>query len=460
MPSGAVPAADAGGLHAAHRGRRAAERQSVTLVDVDGACAQPRGDRLALGLAARPHTGVEPVFAVVRLLDGFLHAVDGIDRHHRAERLVACTVHLVGDVGQHCRFEEGRADVGPLVASCNHLRAFAFRVLDMPDDGFHLVLGDQAAHVGGEVVGGRQRHPANVCGECGGELLGHLPFDIDAFDGDAQLACVGKAGSQSRLRRSGQVGVLGHDHRVLAAQFGRESDQATPALLGQCRAGGTGSGEHQVVAVVDDRRAHHRAGAGHDGEQLRRQSGLVQQLGVGQCAERREAVRLDHDGVSSEQRRDGVGDGQRHRVVPRRDDADDTLRVVVHHRLDDAGQQGLHPLWGQQVRGFLRVVARVGDHVEDILLGGGPGLAGLGLGDVHQVVAAIGDELAEPVDDHATFLHRAFGPPHLCGPRPLEGGDDIVGGADRDGGQVVAGEHLGDRLRLAGTGVVDRDELA
>jgi len=225
-------------------------------------------------------------------------------------------LHLVGDVGEHGWLEKQRSEVRTGVSAGDNLGALGFCIIDVVGDGLDLVLGDQTAHVGGEVVGARELHGTHLLGELAGELVGDLALDIDPLDRDAQLAGVGEAGAGGGLGDLGQVGALGDDHRVFAAQFRGEPDQPGATLLGQRTAGGAGSGEHQIVALLHDRGPHHRPRAGHHREQLTRQTGLIQQFSVGQRAVRGLAVRFDHHGVTGQQCGDGVRNRQCHRVIP------------------------------------------------------------------------------------------------------------------------------------------------
>ena len=132
-----------------------------------------------------------------------------------------------------------------------------------------------------------------------------------------------------------------HEHRVLAAELERAADQPAGAALGHLAADRRRAGEADVVAAVDDRPADHRTVADHDLPQVRRQPGLDGERPDPQGGQRGLGVRLVHDGVARDERRDRVGDRQGERVVPGRHDADHALRVVQlvrgrQHRHDAA----------------------------------------------------------------------------------------------------------------------------
>ena len=63
--------------------------------------------------------------------------------------------------------------------------------------------------------------------------------------------------------------------------------------------------------------------------QVRREAGLLEQLGAEQRGEHGLRVRLGDHGVAGQQRRQPVAERHRERVVPGRDDADDALGHAV-----------------------------------------------------------------------------------------------------------------------------------
>jgi hypothetical protein len=89
--------------------------------------------------------------------------------------------------------------------------------------------------------------------------------------------------------------------------------------------------------VADQRLADDRSGPGHKVEHAAGQAGVVDDLGEDVGVERRDLRRLQHDGAAGGE---GVGDLRRdlvQRVVPRRDGADDTDRLLH----DEAVAEGL-----------------------------------------------------------------------------------------------------------------------
>src|SRR4029079_4238525 len=68
----------------------------VVVVDPDRAHAQPAGDALAFTGVAGPHRTGESVDAVVGDPDRVVLVREGLDRHHRAERLLLGDAHVAG----------------------------------------------------------------------------------------------------------------------------------------------------------------------------------------------------------------------------------------------------------------------------------------------------------------------------------------------------------------------------
>ena len=150
-----------------------------------------------------------------------------------------------------------------------------------------------------------------------------------------------------------------------------------------------------------------------------------------QRGQRRLAVGAQDHGVAGQQRRDRVGDRHGQRVVPRPDDADDALGVA---QLDRAGQQRERPEPPSrpQVAGGAAAVVpahhrRVGHLLERVH----PGLAGLELDQVEQLVLPLQHQVVEAQHDPLAVLDRQPGPGPLRGTGARVGDPDVVGGGQR-----------------------------
>ena len=125
-----------------------------------------------------------------------------------------------------------------------------------------------------------------------------------------------------------------------------------------------------------------------------RQPGLQGQLAQPDRGQRGQLGRLEHHRVAGRQRRGEPPAGDRHREVPRHDDADHAERLVEGH-VDAAGHRDLPP--GQPLRRAGVVV----EHVADVaglpagVADGVPGVAHLQLGQLVEVLVHHGGEAAQ-----------------------------------------------------------------
>ena len=181
-----------------------------------------------------------------------------------------------------------------------------------------------------------RRMPGDRVHEAGDELVVDVLVHDDPLGADAQLAGSGEAALDRAGDGPPQVGVGGDVERVLAAELEAGADQPPRRGLGDAAAGGGGAGEADVVDAVDDGLTGRLTRAEHHLQQALGHAGLHQKLDGRQGREGALRVGSQHHGVAREEGRERVADGQAQGVVPRRDDADDSLRAVV---LDGPGEQ-------------------------------------------------------------------------------------------------------------------------
>src|SRR5664280_416724 len=225
-----------------------------------------------------------------------------------------------------------------------------------------------------------------------------------------------------------------------SAELGGEADQSLAALSGDVSAGGGAPGEHQVIHAVDHRRTDGPTRTGDHLEQVLRQAGLPQQVHSQQGGERRLRIRLEHHPVAGQQGGDGVGDGQRQRVVPGRDDAHHALRVVV---LGGGGQprQRAPAAAGSQLPGSgVSVVTGDDRHVGELLERRLAGLAGLQLDQIEDLVLPVQDQVVVAQEDPPPVRRRCPSPLLLRRPGQAHGGVHVDLGADRHSADQLAGE--------------------
>ena len=276
-------------------------------------------------------------------------------------------------------------------------------------------------------------------------------MDVHPLHVHADLAGVAERPEQRALHDLVEVGVGQHDHRVLAAQLEAGADQVLAGPLADEPAGVRGAGEHHVVGVVDQRRADVRPLPADHPEQALRKAGAVEQRDAEQRRERGLVVRLEHDAVAGHQRRDRIGETRGEREVPRRDDPDDTLRLVdlgrrTHHRhRTTAGDRG------EQLRRALEVVRGHHRYVAGLVERHPAGLARLGLDQVDDRLVVLEQQLVESLEDCESLLHRPLGPLPLGFTRTRKGGLDVLRSRLREGRDHLTRVDLGE-LPDAATG--------
>ena len=268
----------------------------------------------------------------------------------------------------------------------------------------------------------------------------------------AALAGRAVAAEQGALDREVDVGVVHHDHRVLAAELQARRLQVAAAQLADLRADRARAGEADLVdeALLDrpleplvGRRAlglddvQHAAGHAAGVEQPRER-----------VAERRRVLgRLPHDRVAAQDRRHEVPGGDGDREVAGGDDRGDADRhpereelLVRHLRRDGLAVQP-PALADEEVAGVDDLL-----HLAERL---GVGLADLARDEARERLL-VGLDEAPDVRDHAPAGGRRHG-----GPRLLRGARGARG-VDEGGG--VAEPHLGHGL--GGVGGVRGGQMA
>lgn len=247
---------------------------------------------------------------------------------------------------------------------------------------------------------------------------------------------------QARTSRGGlvQVGVLQHQHGVLAAEFEGDPDQAGGGSLGDLAAGAGGAGERDVVGVPDDLGADDRALAEDDLEHVGGQPGLDQQVAGPQRGQAGLRVGLHDDRVARDERRERVADGQFERVVPGRDLADHAARVTEFGDLRQHRHGARVPL-GPQIGGGAAAVVAGGDGDRlDLLVGVQPGLAGLQLDQVQHLGLSAQHQVVEAQQHGGALPDRHPRPHGLGGAGRLERLRHVLGRRLGQVGQLLAGE--------------------
>ena len=237
-----MPAPHARIAHPAHRRVRRPGRR-IGLVHVHSAAADATCQLAAAPQVTRPDARVQPVFRVICGQNGIFHIVKPVDRDHRSKGFLAIQVHLRRYVGKDRRLEEVRTEVRPRVPSCQHGRALADGILNVRSALIELVLRNQRPDIRGEVERGAQTQRLRPARKCIHEAVKDAALHIEAFKRNAHLTRIGEAPLDRAVDGPAEVGVIQHDHRVLAPQFERALGQILAGLAGNTPAGFGAAGE-------------------------------------------------------------------------------------------------------------------------------------------------------------------------------------------------------------------------
>ena len=314
--------------------------------------------------------------------------------------------------------------------------------LDVAQVGLELVLVDRRTHLDGLVEAVADFDLLGAGDEVLDELVVHAFLHDDAAGRGAALSGGAERAPESAFDGEVEVGVVEHDHRILAAEF----ERAMLEGLGRRgahdsadfrRAGERDGADHRMLG---QRRADFRAEAGHDVDDAFRDAGVGQRLHQVEGGERSVLRRLDHAGVAADYggqqlpRRDGHGE------IPGRDHAADADGLADGHgelvgqlrrhgRAEEAAAFAGVVVGG--VDGFLHVAAGFFQHLAHFA----GHVAGVIFFALDQDLGGAEDHLGAAGRGHQTplgegALGRIHGGVHVCLIRPLEDGDDFarVGG--------------------------------
>ncbi len=307
-------------------------------------------------------------------------------------------------------------------------------------DGRELVRCGQRTDVGAVVERAAEGQGPGAGGEGGEEVGADALVHVDPLHRHAELSGGGEARRHRACRRRVHVGVGQHDHGVLATEFEGVAGQPSGDLPGERLARRGGAGEAHVVRLLHQRVADRRAPAEHDVPRLDRQSRALGQFVQPQRRQGGLVVRLLYHGVARHQRGQHVHRGQRERVVPGRDDADDTLGVPELARPGEQGQDPGRAPGREQAGGVPAVVGGDQRRRADLVEGVDPGLARLHLHQVKALVLVGEDEFVQAQQHLLSLGDRAPGPRLLRPAGPAEHRPGVLVGALGDHGAGQPGE--------------------
>ncbi len=268
--------------------------------------------------------------AVVAQRHGLFLALEGDDRRHRPEDLVAEDGVLEGHSGEHGRLEEEAGSVGGVAAGSD----FGARPRRDADQLAHLFLRppvDEGAQPHAGLQAGPGAHRRHGGGKLGGELLGDRGLHVEAVGGDARLPAVAHLGDHGAFDGGLDVGVLEHQERGVASQFHRAIQDAGGRLRQQGGAHLGGPRERQLPyprVPEHDRDDLRGAVRRHHVQHSGRHSRLFQQLCHGQGGQRSVGSRLEDHGAAGGDGRPDLAGGHGGGEVPRRDQHRHSHRLV------------------------------------------------------------------------------------------------------------------------------------
>ena len=226
---------------------------------------------------ARPDAGRQAVFRIVGQADGFVVALEGHHRQDRAKGLFAHDAHLVGDIGQHGRGVKVWADLRQTLSARQDARSLRPGVFHLRFDIQQLALVDQRSDVdlGIHAVAHSQRSGVVRTGLEKWRI--QAAMHIATLDRQTGLPGVDESTPDRASRRDFNVGILEHQHRIFAAQFENNGQQAHRRSLRNLLTRGHASGKDQLVDGGIDQRRSRRAVAGDHLKDFLGHAGLMQQ---------------------------------------------------------------------------------------------------------------------------------------------------------------------------------------
>ena len=278
----------------------------------------------------------------------------------------------------------------------------------------------------------------------------HLLVHVETVGGGAGLAHVAHLGDHGAVHGRLHVGVLEHDERRVAAELHREPLQLVGRLTHQHLPDRRGPGEaHLPEPRVGHQGRAQRLGVvgGHDVEDARRETRLVEDGRQGQHRQRRQLGRLDHHRAAGRDRRADLAGTHGEREVPGGEEQTRTDRLANREQPRAAGRR-LHPATVDP-HGLLGEPAEELRAVRHLALRLGQRLAHLEADQLGEVVGPVHDRLEGTAQDLAAVSRGRRGPLGLDAGGGVERRHRIVGAAVGD-----VGDH-----RLVGR-VVDLEPAA
>ena len=256
------------------------------------------------------------------------------------------TLRVVVEAGDHGRLdEEAGVAVGGTSTAAGERAALGDRRVQVALDAVALPRRDHRAADGAGVGRIARLEPGHRRRRRLDGLVVAGPRHHQAGGDRAALAGVHRRGERRHRARAGEIGVVEHQERRLAAEFEEHLLQRRGAVghHGPARVRRPGERHHVDARILRQQRTDAVVAGGDDVDDAGREVGVLDdQLAEHRCAPRGVGCGLEHDGVAGRQRGPELGEVDLVREVPRRDGADDAdglprdraVRLDAHRRRD------------------------------------------------------------------------------------------------------------------------------
>jgi len=253
--------------------------------------------------------------------DGVLEVVAGDDGDHGAKDFLLRDAHLGIDVDEDGGLEEPSMLVFALVeavAAGDEFCAFFFADVDVAEVGLKLAFVNGRSHFHRLVEAVADFDFPGA----GDELVDELAVDAflhdDAAGRGAALSGGAEGAPEAAFDGEVEVGVVEHDHGILAAEFERAMFEALGGRRAYDSADRRRAGERDGAddGMLGERRSDFGAEAGDDVDDAFRDAGVGQRLNKVEGGERRVLRGLDHAGVAADYGGQDFPRGDGHGEVP------------------------------------------------------------------------------------------------------------------------------------------------
>src|SRR5580698_2105697 len=280
--------------------------------------------------------GRKAVLDVVGDFDGVCEIFAGDDGNHRAEDFFLGDAHFRIDVGENGRLHKVAVSVvaaGEAIAAALEACTFGFADVDIFKIGRELVFVDGGAHLGFFVEAVADFQMPGKFDITLDELAVDAFLDDDATGCGAALAGGTESTPEAAFDGELEVGVVEHDHGILAAEFERTMFEALGCDLAYNSAYGAGSGQRNGfdVGMLRQRAAYFGAETSDDVDDAFGQAGVDQGADEVKSGKRGVLSGLDDTSVAADDGWQQLPGWNCHGEIPRGDHAADAERLADGH---------------------------------------------------------------------------------------------------------------------------------